>query len=322
MRRTRSAGDGRTVLLSSHILSEVEALCDRVTIIRGGPHGGDRHAGRPAPPDPHLGQRRAGPAADRAGEPARRARPATSRAPGCSCEVDNSRAGRAARRLTAAGVRSLVSQPPTLEELFLRHYDATPRHERRRARPAAAPHGARASAGRYRRAGPAGAAPGPDHAGHLGATRSSAAVASTAYSYHQLYPTAARPRWRTASPAQPALLALSGPVYGDSLGALIVWKVGAVRRGAAPRLMGIFAGDPAHPGRGGGRAAGAGRRHRRSAGTPRWPPRWSSTVGANLVVGAAARGRADRVGLPAAGSLALGVGDRGWPAACSPAWPR
>ena len=33
---------GRTVLLSSHILSEVEALCDRVTIIRSGPHGRDR----------------------------------------------------------------------------------------------------------------------------------------------------------------------------------------------------------------------------------------------------------------------------------------
>ena len=27
------------------------------------------------------------------------------------------------RRLTAVGVRSLVSQPPTLEELFLRYYD-------------------------------------------------------------------------------------------------------------------------------------------------------------------------------------------------------
>jgi ABC-2 type transport system ATP-binding protein len=26
------------------------------------------------------------------------------------------------RQLTAVGVRSLVSQPPTLEELFLRHY--------------------------------------------------------------------------------------------------------------------------------------------------------------------------------------------------------
>src|SRR5678815_2822494 len=30
------AGTGRTVLLSSHILAEVEALCDRVTIIRSG----------------------------------------------------------------------------------------------------------------------------------------------------------------------------------------------------------------------------------------------------------------------------------------------
>jgi ABC-2 type transport system ATP-binding protein len=29
------------------------------------------------------------------------------------------------RRLTAAGVRGLVSRPPTLEELFLRHYDRT-----------------------------------------------------------------------------------------------------------------------------------------------------------------------------------------------------
>jgi ABC-2 type transport system ATP-binding protein len=28
--------DGRTVLLSSHILAELEALCDRVSIIRGG----------------------------------------------------------------------------------------------------------------------------------------------------------------------------------------------------------------------------------------------------------------------------------------------
>jgi ABC-2 type transport system ATP-binding protein len=28
------------------------------------------------------------------------------------------------RHLSAAGVRSLTSQPPTLEELFLRHYQA------------------------------------------------------------------------------------------------------------------------------------------------------------------------------------------------------
>ena len=35
---------GRTVLLSSHILSEVEALCDRVSIIRSGRGRRDRHA--------------------------------------------------------------------------------------------------------------------------------------------------------------------------------------------------------------------------------------------------------------------------------------
>ncbi len=35
-RRTRVQGGGATVLLSSHILSEVEQLCDRVTIVRAG----------------------------------------------------------------------------------------------------------------------------------------------------------------------------------------------------------------------------------------------------------------------------------------------
>ena len=35
-RRTRRAERGQTVFLSSHILSEVEALCDRVAILRAG----------------------------------------------------------------------------------------------------------------------------------------------------------------------------------------------------------------------------------------------------------------------------------------------
>ena len=45
------------------------------------------------------------------------------------CEVDTDQLDEVLRRLTDAGVRSLVSQPPTLEELFLRHYaraDAAP----------------------------------------------------------------------------------------------------------------------------------------------------------------------------------------------------
>ena len=42
---------GAAVLLSSHILAEVEKLCDNVTIIRAGPRGEVRHARRAAPPD-------------------------------------------------------------------------------------------------------------------------------------------------------------------------------------------------------------------------------------------------------------------------------
>jgi ABC-2 type transport system ATP-binding protein len=40
------------------------------------------------------------------------------------CEVDSDKLDEVLRRLADAGVLSLVSQPPTLEELFLRHYAA------------------------------------------------------------------------------------------------------------------------------------------------------------------------------------------------------
>jgi ABC-2 type transport system ATP-binding protein len=39
-------------------------------------------------------------------------------------QVDNPRLDEVMRHLSVAGLRSLVSQPPTLEELFLRHYQA------------------------------------------------------------------------------------------------------------------------------------------------------------------------------------------------------
>jgi ABC-2 type transport system ATP-binding protein len=39
-----------------------------------------------------------------------------------SCEVDTDKLDGLLKRLTEAGVRSLTSQPPTLEQLFLRHY--------------------------------------------------------------------------------------------------------------------------------------------------------------------------------------------------------
>jgi ABC-2 type transport system ATP-binding protein len=38
------------------------------------------------------------------------------------CEVETSELDAVLRRLSETGVRSLTSRPPTLEELFLRHY--------------------------------------------------------------------------------------------------------------------------------------------------------------------------------------------------------
>jgi ABC-2 type transport system ATP-binding protein len=41
-------------------------------------------------------------------------------------QVDSAELDTVLRQLTSHGVRSLVSQPPTLEELFLRHYETEP----------------------------------------------------------------------------------------------------------------------------------------------------------------------------------------------------
>jgi ABC-2 type transport system ATP-binding protein len=127
----QEASSGRTVLLSSHILSEVEALCERVTIIRAGRavESGTlaemRHLTRTSI-SADLARRPAGldqlPGVhdldvqdftrSATGENGARVR----------CEVDTDKLDEVLRRLADAGVRSLVSQPPTLEELFLRHY--------------------------------------------------------------------------------------------------------------------------------------------------------------------------------------------------------
>jgi ABC-2 type transport system permease protein len=65
-------------------------------------------------------------------------------------------------------------------------------------------------------------------------------IASTAYSFKGLYPTGLERAALAASlRGNPSMTALAGPVFGDSLGALTMWKVGlAAAVGAA--LMGIF----------------------------------------------------------------------------------
>jgi ABC-2 type transport system ATP-binding protein len=113
--------EGRTVLLSSHILAEVEALCDRVTIIRAG----RRQESGTLAELRHLTrttivaetERSPGGLADLSGIHGLVADDHHVR-----FDVDTVHLGDAVRRLGELGVRSLVSQPPTLEELFLRHY--------------------------------------------------------------------------------------------------------------------------------------------------------------------------------------------------------
>ncbi|MGW7683540.1 ABC transporter ATP-binding protein [Kribbella sp. NPDC054772] len=114
--------DGRTVLLSSHILSEVEALCDRVTIIRAGKavESGSlnelRHLTRTSIQaelvGPMDGLAQLNGVHDLQMDDGR-----------VRFDVDTDEINPVLRRLTEIGVRSLVSQPPSLEELFLRLYE-------------------------------------------------------------------------------------------------------------------------------------------------------------------------------------------------------
>jgi len=112
---------GRTVLLSSHILSEAEALSDRVSIIREGRlvESGCLDQLR------HL--TRTAVSAEVTAVPA-----GLDRIDGVhdlvveghriSAQVERQGMDALMQALGAAGIQTLTSQPPTLEELFLRHY--------------------------------------------------------------------------------------------------------------------------------------------------------------------------------------------------------
>ena len=115
--------EGRTVFLASHILAEVEKLADRLCIIREG-----RIVETGTLSDLRL--------LSRTRVEADLAQPSNglARLPGVhdlevhgsrvSCHVETDRLAPVLRYLSDHGVRTLVSQPPSLEELFLRHYRA------------------------------------------------------------------------------------------------------------------------------------------------------------------------------------------------------
>ncbi|WP_410653797.1 ATP-binding cassette domain-containing protein [Amycolatopsis sp. cmx-4-54] len=112
---------GRTVLLSSHILAEVEALCDKVSIIRNG------HTVETGTLAELRHFTRTSISAELAGPPnglTRLENIHDLKVEGnrVRFDVETRSLDDALRQLTQVGVRSLTSQPPTLEELFLRHY--------------------------------------------------------------------------------------------------------------------------------------------------------------------------------------------------------
>ncbi len=118
---TELRDQGRTTLLASHILSEVEALADRVSIIRDG-----RTVDVGSLADMrHLA--RVSISADLVGAP-----DGLTTMPGVhNLKVDGTHVefiadpdslDKVLMTLSSVGVTSLKSQPPSLEELFMRHY--------------------------------------------------------------------------------------------------------------------------------------------------------------------------------------------------------
>ncbi len=112
---------GATVLLSSHILAQVEKLADRVSIIRlgrivqSGTLAELRHLTRTSieavttEPVTELGDIQG-------------VHHVVTEDGRVRFDVDTDALGAAVERLNRAGLRSLTSHPPTLEELMLRHY--------------------------------------------------------------------------------------------------------------------------------------------------------------------------------------------------------
>jgi ABC-2 type transport system ATP-binding protein len=113
--------EGRTVLLSSHILAEVEALCDRITIIRSGRTvetgtltelrhvtrtSVTAHTQRPVDLTNVSGVTHLVPDGNHV-----------------TFEVDNAHLDEAIGALGDGTLVSLTCSPPTLEELFLQHYE-------------------------------------------------------------------------------------------------------------------------------------------------------------------------------------------------------
>ncbi|MFB4268902.1 ABC transporter ATP-binding protein [Nonomuraea sp. GTA35] len=110
--------EGAAILLSSHVLAEVEALCDRVSIVRQGRvvESGTLAELR------HLSWTSITARLERPLDHLDGVHGLEAHGTEVSFRVDSGRAGEALTRLTAYGLLDITARPATLEELFLRHY--------------------------------------------------------------------------------------------------------------------------------------------------------------------------------------------------------
>lgn len=119
---------GKSVLLSSHILSEVEKLCDKVAIIREGRiiETGTlqelRHLTRS-----HILVQTKQPIPNLTGLEGIHELEETGQ--GISFQVDTEKMAEAIRYISRFDIIKLESAPPTLEDLFMRHYEGTGREQ-------------------------------------------------------------------------------------------------------------------------------------------------------------------------------------------------
>jgi len=119
-----AAREGRTILLSSHILAEVESLCEVVTIIRAGRtvQSGTLTELRHLTRTTVTATTRRSPDGLAAVPGVHNVKTVDDQDNGVTFDVDSEHLDAVMSTLAGLGVVTITANPPTLEDLFLREY--------------------------------------------------------------------------------------------------------------------------------------------------------------------------------------------------------
>lgn len=123
MREARE--DGRTLFLSSHILGEVESICDRVGVVRAGQLVDSGSLAELRHLSAYTVEAELARTVQTDGLPGVTGATLTQAEDGryrLTCRAQPGTMDELLTALAAAGVHTLTSRPPTLEELFLGYY--------------------------------------------------------------------------------------------------------------------------------------------------------------------------------------------------------